>query len=448
MSLPTVSLISADRRVAVAVFAAALALAALLARPRAESWNVASRLATIESLVDFGTLAIDRSTFASTGDKIRVGGHYFSDKPLTPAVLLVPAYRVWRGRTGESAATDPEGFARAMAVVSSGLSYALSCALVWLIGRRVGLSATWAGTLAGTFALGTVAVAYAQSANQHSLALACGCVWGLWLVGGCGTVLAGTAVGLAYAADQSVGLPLVAVSAAFALSSRPGLRGCLTLAGCALPWMVLHHALNFVVGGTLAPANANPAYLVWPGSTFHAGNMTGVLQQHSFAGLLSYASELLVGKKGFLVHNPPLFVVAFALMPLWRTLGRDERRLLAACLAWPAAVWGLSILFSNNASGACLSVRWFVPLLAPGFVLLAFALKHVPAVRPGYIVLTGGGFLLGLHMAVAGPWTQRMLPGFWAIVGTSLVGAAGVTGLVWRSRRAQTPGAGGHKLAA
>lgn len=52
----------------------------LFIHSRAYSSNDASRLATIESLVERGTWAIDASPFA-TVDRIKVGEHFYSDKP-------------------------------------------------------------------------------------------------------------------------------------------------------------------------------------------------------------------------------------------------------------------------------------------------------------------------------------------------------------------------------
>src|SRR5712691_11790158 len=86
------------------VLAVALTLAALSTRPYAGSWNDGSRLATVECLVDYHTLAIDDSIFVrvppqgeavagspysvdepallehGTLDKLFVQGHFYSDK--------------------------------------------------------------------------------------------------------------------------------------------------------------------------------------------------------------------------------------------------------------------------------------------------------------------------------------------------------------------------------
>src|SRR5436305_5847422 len=91
-----------------AVLATAVLLAAVTARPYAGAWNDGSRLATVEALVDYHTLAIDDSLFVrvpppdgstpspyppenallrakGTLDKLLINGRYYSDKSPVPA---------------------------------------------------------------------------------------------------------------------------------------------------------------------------------------------------------------------------------------------------------------------------------------------------------------------------------------------------------------------------
>src|SRR5437868_13147617 len=101
----------------VAVLVAASAVAIFSARPYAGGWNDGSRLATVESLVDRGTFAIDDSIFVriptnrapyesvqlretGTLDKLLIGGHFYSDKSPVPAVLLAAAYGAIQRLTG------------------------------------------------------------------------------------------------------------------------------------------------------------------------------------------------------------------------------------------------------------------------------------------------------------------------------------------------------------
>src|SRR5437868_2412568 len=96
---------------------AAFGIAAIGARPYAGSWNDGSRLATVESLLDRGTLAIDDSIFCKppqhlveagrppydpthpglnivgTYDKLFVRSHFYSDKPAVVSILMAAMYR-------------------------------------------------------------------------------------------------------------------------------------------------------------------------------------------------------------------------------------------------------------------------------------------------------------------------------------------------------------------
>src|SRR5687768_10760158 len=97
----------------VLVVTCAALVASLGCRPYAGSWNDASRLATVESLVDRQTLSIDDSLFvrgpAGTRDKLLIDGRFYSDKSPVPAILMAGPYWLWRSLTGETAESDTPG---------------------------------------------------------------------------------------------------------------------------------------------------------------------------------------------------------------------------------------------------------------------------------------------------------------------------------------------------
>src|SRR5581483_7899629 len=100
----------------------------------------------VESLVDYHTLAIDRSIFVrgfdpsrpggvdpfapgdlglhahGTFDKLWINGHYYSDKPPVQAVLMAGAYQIWRWCGGAPARDRPAWFCSGMTLLTSGLS--------------------------------------------------------------------------------------------------------------------------------------------------------------------------------------------------------------------------------------------------------------------------------------------------------------------------------------
>jgi hypothetical protein len=159
--------------------------------------------------------------------------------------------------------------------------------------------------------------------------------------------------------------------------------------------------------------NAVAAYSLWPGCPFTAQNLTGGWN-HTPGHFVVYLGSLLVGKRGFLTHDVPLFLAVPALVVLLRRrLAELAELVFAGC--WAGGTWLLYGALSNNSSGACCSIRWFVPLLAPGYLTLAVCLREWPARRPDFLVLSGWGAVLGGLMWWQGPWMQHMLPWFWLI---------------------------------
>lgn len=458
---------AADHPAAPWVLAAlALALGVIGARSQPGGINDGSRLATSESLVDRGTLAIDDSVFVhpppeqiarlplpdepdlpyslrdGTLDRLRIGGHFYSDKPMVPAVLTAAAYRALMALGWPRPGERPDVFCRACTVLNCGLGYAAAVGFMWVLGRRVELSPGWRMVWLVGFALATVLPAYTRNLNAGipQLAAVAGLAVCLSRIAEAGArtpwwslAWAGTCVGFAYTIDQASGAPLV-LAAAVAVAVRT--RRTLAVAAfllASLPWAAAHHAINYAIGGVwLVPLNMVPEYLDWPGSIFDTSNMTGVVR-HTPLGLVAYTWLLLFGRVGFVVCNPPLFLaLAFG----WRVLARSlpDRVELAALAGWCVAVVGVYAVLSDNYGGTCLSVRWFVPLLVPAFWVLARLLVAFPHCRPDFAVLTLGGLVASAMMWPCGPWQTRPDPPVNWVVGFTV--AAWVAVRVARKRDA------------
>src|SRR5581483_12397498 len=99
----------------------------------------------------------------------------------------------------------------------------------------------------------------------------------------------------------------------------------------ALPWLALHHTVNYLVGGTFKPANAVPEYLQWPGSPFGPENMTGVWNHDGPGHFFIYSVALLFGKRGFIGHNLALFLLMPALVVLRRRRIAEWPEVIFAC---------------------------------------------------------------------------------------------------------------------
>ena len=455
----TVREVRGYRRAEGLVVLGALAIALLSARPYAGSWNDGSRLATVECLVDQHTLAIDRSVFVAvprpgdpsarspypgddpawwgllrdgTKDKLLIDGHFYSDKSPVPALLLALFYQMLQWLTGLSVRQQPELFCYLMTLASSGVAYVASAWAVCRTGRLLQLTPGACLALAASLALATVAPVYAQQVNNHILLLGVAAVlmlalvrlaeaaregrapWGL-LAG------AGTLAGLGYTMDLGAGPPLLVCALALVAWRCRSWRALAVCGLAAVPWLALHHAVNYATGGTFKPANAVPEYFLWAGCPFTPQNMTGVWNHAGIGHFLLYAAALLFGKHGFIGHNLPLFLALPAVVVVLRRRTAELPEVLfAGC--WCGGTWLAYAATSNNYSGQCCSVRWFVPLLAPAYYVLAVFLKHYPARRGDFLVLSAWGAVM---MAVAwayGPWIRHMVPGFWPLQGAALLG--------------------------
>jgi hypothetical protein len=414
-----------SRRWPLAVPLAALTLAVAGARPFAGGWNDGSRLATVESLVDRHTFVIDDSIFVhrpGTQDKVLINGRFYSDKPPVSSMLLAAVYQALQWTTGLTARDDPQRFCWWMNLAGAGVPYVVAVAAIAGIAALLGLPPSLQALLSGSFAFATVAPAYARHVNGHIELLAVVALAYLQLLRGRdhptntgGPVVIGALIGLGYTLDLAAG-PLFMLLTVILIAGR-GRSGkavavCL---GAAAPAVLLHHGVTYAIAGTLLPPNTVTEYLAWPGSPFTPETMTGRLH-HRPLDLASYALALLFDGRGFLVHNLPLLLPGLAAVWVVPRARGPERALALHAIAWMAATWLAYALTSTNHSGACLSIRWFVPFLAPAFLLIAVLIRDQPDQRGPLVLSSGWGILLAAAMWHAGPWTQRRIVVLWPIV--------------------------------
>lgn len=435
-----------ERWMSVGVVLAATAVAALSARDYAGGWNDGSRLATVEALVDQRTLAIDDTIFIrtpqtaqatpnpydprsdalnreGTKDKLLIDGRFYSDKSPLPAVLMAGWYLLLQSTTGLVAHERPRLFCYWMTLGSSGLAYVVSIWSTYQVSRSLGLAVRLRLLLAASFGLATIALPYARHVNNHIALLAIVSLLMLALdraASAAGWQLGwrlsqvGSLAGLGYTFDLGVGPVLLLCMAGWTWLRTRSVGRLICVALAALPWVAAHHALNYAVGGTWAPANAQPEYLSWPGSPFSAANMTGGWAHHSVGHFLLYAAALLIGKHGFVNYNLPLYLSLPGLVIVWRRqkAARPELGFVATLCG---GAWLLYAAASNNYSGPCCSIRWFVPLLAPAFYVLAMLLRERPSAARDLALLSVFGAALSAMLWWRGPWPGDVLLGMWIL---------------------------------
>lgn len=449
------------RRAGVLVVALAVAGAVIGARPYAGGWNDGSRLAAAESLGEHGTFAIDESIFVQvppvveghptpypsdkpglllngTLDKLFIDGHYYSDKSPVPNVILAGLYKGWLSFNGPAARERPDLYCWFLTVMTSGMAYLVTICAVRRISTLIGLDARTVFLLTTAVAFGSVAGAYSRHVNSHIWFLGAAAVlclglarandqfaWSGW------PAIVGTAAGFGYTCDLGIGPPLLLCLIPFCILAYRRWQPVVVVGVAMLPWVLAHHALNHMIGGTLLPANMVAEYLQWPGSPFTDRVMTGGWK-HNAGWLVVYAIDLVVGKKGILLHNVPLWIIPGGAILLG--LYRPQYRLTAVFVSsWSVLAVMVYAATSTNYGGQCCAVRWFVPLVAPGFWIAALTLREFPQYRPDFTWLTGCGVVLGTFMWRDGPWAAKMVPGLWGWVAAAGAGWGVVRLRAWRT---------------
>jgi hypothetical protein len=97
-----------------------------------------------------------------------------------------------------------------------------------------------------------------------------------------------------------------------------------------------------------------------------------------------------------------------------------QRAVLWCAFGWSASVWLLYGALSTNRSGVCYSIRWFVPMLAPGLLAVALMLRHRHELWSQFAVFAVAGGALGAIGWWNGPWAEVRGYLMWPVVGMML----------------------------
>src|SRR5688572_18952267 len=139
--------------------------------PAAMSDDERARLATVEALVEHGSLAIDDSSFLDTEAKVERGGHWYANQPPTLSFLLAGSYWVLH-RLGHTFSTNPNWVMYLLTLLGTTLPVAAAGGLLYRMGRLFELHRPWRTGLALAVVLGSGLVSYATVLNAHAPAAA------------------------------------------------------------------------------------------------------------------------------------------------------------------------------------------------------------------------------------------------------------------------------------
>jgi hypothetical protein len=157
--------------------------------------------------------------------------------------------------------------------------------------------------------------------------------------------------------------------------------------------------------------------MAWPGGGLSSQDLTGVINHHSLGDFVAFAKDLLVDlRRGFLLHNLALLLAIPGIVLLAARRVPELPEIVWAGV-WSASTWLTYALFSTNFAGQCCSIRWLLPLLAPGYLILAVFLRYYPRVVWALLLVSAWCFVfLTVPCWFRGPWETAHGPLVWLTV--------------------------------
>jgi hypothetical protein len=338
------------------------------------SWNDASRLATIQALVEHHTFSIDASAFSWTADKYLYQDHFYSDKPPILAIYGAVFYFLIHHILKLSFYGQDKLTSYLVTLFTIG---GLSCiGLLYFRKILVELfktSQSWGNLVTLIAGAGTLILPYSTVFNNHTASgvllligvyylLQTATIRHLWF--------SGLFVSLAGGVDLNCFLfvPFAALLLALTRSMQASLIFCIA----CLPVIAMFLGLNLHTSGSIIPPAMNAALWDYPGSAFNPQNLSGVAGHKSSAGLLSYAFHMLVGNRGLLSYTPILLFSCFSLA----LIVKQRSPLTLTYLFIGMATVGYLMLYISrtvNYSGYSFGIRWYANLM----LILCLPIAHL-----------------------------------------------------------------------
>ena len=326
--------------------------------------NTGSRYATVESLVDYGTFAIDQSLYRRTIDKVKLDDHYYSSKPPVLPVYAAGVYWVYHRITGDTFASAEGNCVRFCGLMSGWLSHLL---LLLYLYRLSKLLFTRQLAIVGLALLGGFAylgAGYATTLNNHSVAATLALIGFYYAV----RIRRGSTPhprhwllsGLCLGFLPTIDVPSGVISAAvfgylYTFDRKKTLTWFLP---ALLPGPLTHALLSYLSTGSVIPVYLRRSLYDYPGSYWNRESGIDALREPKHI----YGFHVLFGHHGLFSMTP---VFAFAVFELYRAI---RQRLQLKAEAWlvasaSAVLVVFYIFYSHNYGGWCVGMRWFVPIM-------------------------------------------------------------------------------------
>jgi len=322
--------------------------------------NPASRLATMESLVDYDTWYIDQSVFKSI-DSIQIEGKTLSTKPPMLSFMGAGVYWLYEQITGHTFATHKAEAVYVVSLFFGLLAHGIFLFFFWKILQFWMRDKTHLALAYACGALAYLGYAYSPSINNHSPAAAC-------LVAAfyfafqirhlnservCDWVYAGLFAGFSVTFDLAS--TFFCVPLFFYLCSKDIKKTFLYFVLPSLAPMIGHFALTYFSTGSLLPIYARRDLYAHPGSYWLNPQGLDALDEPK----LKYLFNSTFGWRGVFLISPILF---YGLLVLKRNLkkGTEFYREYLLTAVFMLALTIFVTFKTNNYGGICVGSRWYI----------------------------------------------------------------------------------------
>lgn len=329
--------------------------------PRINGWNEASRMATTQSLIEYGELNIDQSDFLITGDKVFINGKFYSDKPVTPSMLAALVYLPLYQIGVELDYNWNLAYYFIILVVIKSLWILSVLAFYRLMEHfNVPENRRLNHTLVYTFA--SQALTWSATFNNHSIAASSLLLGFAYYMFGKDKdtkkdlLLSGFFFGLAAASDLPTGLFLVGFGWLVLRSSIPSRRKWAFIIAGIIP-LGFHLGMNYYIAGTFLPPQFTHEFMQYAGSHWQSGIQTNgpLLIIRNF--LFSF-----VGPQGFIWYSPLVLILGSILVKQMRKDAELAAESMVIVISAVLLIFVYSTL-TQNLGGWGYGMRWFVPLI-------------------------------------------------------------------------------------
>ncbi len=377
-------------------------------------------MALTQSLVESHSLIIDSSPFSSTGDKVYIDGHFYSDKPSTPSLLGAIVY--WPLHQFGLKLDYGWNLAYYLIIL-------LTVKLFWVLSvlafkgalKYTPLEPTYHFIVTLIFAFASITFSWSATFSNHSLAASSLMIALMFYLqsktdeSGKTQLLSGLFFGVATAMDIPMGIFLVGFGL-LVFKRWVFNKQILFFAGAATLALIPHFSINYAVGGTFLPLQIIPEFFEFEGSTWSNASALSGVQANPLGFTIQYAFLSLIGSKGFLWYNPLLLLLPISMIKAFRP-GHALRNETLVIFTGSVIVMLYYFFFSSNYGGWSYSIRWFLPLLPLAyFYLFDFGsiIRQQPQ-KPIFFMLVVMAIVIAL-VGLINPWSNAELHTipFWA----------------------------------